>query len=155
MGAETVWTEEKKMQATERICCLIIEGKSLRKACRGDDLPAVSTFMKWTLEDGAIAEQYARAREARADARSDEIDDIVDRVSNGKLDPNSARVMIDAHKWQAGKENSKRYGDKIDVNGNFNVTGTDDQLNARLAHLLGKAGITGAARGEGTPEETA
>lgn len=151
----TTWTDARKAEATDSICSLIMQGNSLRKACKGANLPAVSTFMKWTLEDGAIAEQYARAREARADSRADEIDEIVDLVKTGELKPDAARVMIDAHKWQAGKENSKRYGDKIDVNGNFSVTATDDQLNSRLAHLLGKAGIARTLGGEGTPEETA
>jgi hypothetical protein len=58
---------------------------------------------------------YARAREHRADARADRIDEICDELHRGKLDPNAARVLIDAEKWQAGKEMPKRYGDRVEV----------------------------------------
>jgi hypothetical protein len=62
-------------------------------------------------EDFAV--NYARAREARADARSDKIDRLIDQMLKGEIKSDVARVAIDALKWQAGREMPKRYGDKI------------------------------------------
>ncbi len=36
---------------------------------------------------------------------------------DGKLDPNAARVAIDAYKWAAGKRKPKVYGDKVAIGG--------------------------------------
>jgi hypothetical protein len=62
-------------------------------------------------EDFAV--NYARAREARADARSDKIDRPIDQMLKGEIKSDVARVAIDALRWQAGREQPKRYGDKI------------------------------------------
>lgn len=143
----------------EAICIKVIEGvsagSSLRKVCKQDGMPSEGTIRLWTVDDAEFSAQYARAREARAEARTDEIDDIVDSVRTGAIGPNEARVMIDAHKWQAGKENPKRYGDKLTLDGDMNLKIPDDQLESRVALLLRKAGAAVAAGGEGTSEEAA
>ncbi|RRU17834.1 hypothetical protein EGJ34_06760 [Stenotrophomonas sp. 278] len=56
-----------------------------------------------------------RARASRADARFERLDEIMEEVRTGKLDPSAARVMMDAIKWQSGKENAKRYGEKLQL----------------------------------------
>ena len=66
---------------------------------------------------------YARARAARADARSSELDDFVRRTCLRKddpewLDPNAARVAIWATQWQMGKENQRRFGEKVTIETN-------------------------------------
>jgi hypothetical protein len=57
------------------------------------------------------------AREQRADARSDRVDEILDDLRAGKIDAPSARVLIEAELKLAAKENPGRYGDatQIDV----------------------------------------
>ena len=76
-----------------------------------------------------FSEQYARAREAQAEIRADEIVDIADDDSNdftadkdGKPVANSehiqrSRLRVDARKWIAAKLLPKRYGDKIQHTG--------------------------------------
>jgi hypothetical protein len=96
----------------DEICERIAEGKSLRAICKADDMPAISTVMKWLTQDAALAEQYARAREIQADTMFDEVLDIAD---NSDADPQDRRVRIDARKWMAGKLRPKVYGDKLDV----------------------------------------
>jgi hypothetical protein len=149
------YTPEQRKAIYERICRDIAAGMSMSKICAQDGLPNKQTVFEWLMDDKDFGDQYARAREARADARSDRIDDITQDVKDGKLDPHAARVIIEAEKWQAGKENSKRYGDKLDVSGNLGITLSDDQVQSRVAHLLGKAGAALAARGTGETEETA
>lgn len=151
-----VWTEEAMAEAVRIICEAIADGASVRKACREDEkpdhLPRPGTFYNWTAQHAWVDEQYTRARLARAEARCDRIDDIRDKVLSGELKADAARVAIDSEKWQAGHENQKRYGTKIDLGGNVGVTMTDDQLESRIAKLIGKAGVAGALGGEAAPE---
>ncbi len=74
-------------------------------------------------------DQYARAREAQAEVRADEIVDIADDESgdfttdeDGKRVVNHehiqrSRLRVDARKWVASKLLPKRYGDKLQHTG--------------------------------------
>lgn len=69
-----------------------------------------------------------------ADADADKIADVAQSVIDGGLDPNAARVAIDAYKWSAGKRRPKRYGDnqrlEVENTGTVQVTHT-----LRVDHL--------------------
>jgi hypothetical protein len=109
------------------ICERISNGESLRQICDGDDMPAASTVFLWLSADSAFSEQYARAREAQADAIFDEILLIADDGRNDWMErkneedanmgwrENRSRLRIDARKWMAGKLRPKKYGDKIEL----------------------------------------
>lgn len=97
------------------ICARVAAGSNLRRISMEPGMPALSTVFDWFSRDQTFSENYARARMSRADARADQIDEIADGVLKGKIGANEARVVIDALKWQAGKEQPKRYGDRIDV----------------------------------------
>jgi len=56
-----------------------------------------------------------RARESRADVRFESIDQIMDDLKAGIIDAQQARVMMDAIKWQCGKEKALVYGDSKTV----------------------------------------
>lgn len=114
-------------------------------------MPAYSTVTEWRQEDETFAANYARAREDQADYLAEEIISIADEAK----DANLARLQVDARKWKAGKLKPKVYGERLQLDGDMKVTLTDDQLESRLAQLLGKAGTAVAARGEGTQEEAA
>lgn len=115
-------------------------------------MPTKETIFQWLMDDEEFSDQYARARERRADARAERIDELADEVKTGVLGHLEARVIIDAEKWQAGKENSKRYGDKLDLTGDLNLKLPDEQVESRLAHLLRKAGTLVAVGGAGETE---
>lgn len=119
-------------ELAERVCARIAQGDSVRKACRGDGYPHWRTFMRWLAsqdpepEEGrpktvgpyeALRQHYARAREIRADARFERIDNVVADMRRGKVNDRQARVEIDALKWQAGKENARRYGEAVTLRG--------------------------------------
>jgi hypothetical protein len=55
---------------------------------------------------------YDQARKIKADRYADE----VVAVSDEELDPQRARVKIDARKWVASVYNRALYGDKVDLN---------------------------------------
>lgn len=102
------------------VCELIAEGDSVANACKELKTDARAFYRALATENEQLTQSYMRARKSRADARAERIDEIMSRMELAKtnpryIDPNTARVMIDAIKWQAGKENNSRYGDKIVV----------------------------------------
>ncbi len=141
MPARPVPDMEKKIEAA---LVLIAEGNSVRKSCAWAGIEA-PTFLKHV--DG---EQYARARDACADAQFDEMADLEKRClgvelkeGDEPLDPNRLRAVIDSRKWRLARMRPKMYGDKVGVE----LTGkdggpvqhldvrqmTDEQLHAILA----------------------
>ena len=90
-------------------------GNSLTKTCNKIIHISLTTVYQWLKNNDELALEYARACEDRADTKNDKISEIIDKIEAGLIDPNAARVMIDAIKWQAAHERPKRYGDRIDV----------------------------------------
>ena len=89
-------------------------------------MPGRRTVFKWLEVHKAFQHQYARAREAQADALADEILDIADEsdndiVTDGEGNERTnheaiarSRLRVDARKWLAGKLRPKVYGDKAE-----------------------------------------
>ncbi len=85
-----------------------------------------STALRW-IDKLQRSDDYARAREQRADNIFEEIlniadcedediytdDNGIERVNHDAI--NRDRLRIDARKWMLGKMQPKKYGDKIDV----------------------------------------
>lgn len=101
----------------EEICTQLVEGKSLAEICRQEGFPSYSTVVKWRNDIPSFSANYARAREDQADTDADTIGDIARKVAQGEMDPQAARVAIDAYKWTAGKRKPKVYGDKLAIGG--------------------------------------
>ena len=81
-------------------------------------MPSKGVFLSWVLDDKKLHDQYTRARDTQADGFAEEVADIADN----EPDPNRARVRIDARKWIAGKQKPKKYGDKLDIEHEGEVT---------------------------------
>lgn len=125
MGRPSEFTQE----IADVICERIASGVSLRSIVEADDMPAASTVFKWLSERETFSEQYARAREAQADALFDEMLDIADDARNDWMvsrgeDENEAwrlngehiqrsKLRLEARKWMASKLQPKKYGDKV------------------------------------------
>jgi hypothetical protein len=115
-------------ETADAVCSLLIDGKSLRAACRELDV-APPTILLWTKNNKEFAEQYARAREIGYHLLADEIIEISDEadveiVKNGQkeeLDLSATaisrnRLRVDSRKWMLSKMLPKIYGDKLDMN---------------------------------------
>lgn len=106
----------------------------MRKICQEDGMPSAGTVCRWLTEKQTFREQYAKAREAQADALFEEILDIADEaqtvektVGNGEdaervvvFDSVAVarnRLRVDARKWMAGKLRPKKYGEKLELSG--------------------------------------
>lgn len=101
----------------DEICARISDGESLLSICRADHMPHRQTVMRWLItgkdeQFDAFRSNYARAREAQAEAFVDEIADIAD--GSTPEDWTVARLRVDARKWAAGKLAPKKYGDRLD-----------------------------------------
>ena len=124
------YTPDELAKHKATICERIANGESLRQILETEGMPASSTVFKWLSDDASFSEQYARAREAQADAVFDDILSIADDGRNDWMQRNygeetrwvengeairRSQLRIDARKWMAGKLKPKKYGDKLDV----------------------------------------
>ena len=97
-------------------------------------MPSAGTVCRWLNESTTFQAQYARAREAQADALFEEILDIADEsttvnkvVGHGddaeevvvfdSVAVQRNRLRVDARKWMAGKLRPKKYGEKLELSG--------------------------------------
>ncbi|OWV87354.1 hypothetical protein ATY75_03320 [Rhizobium sp. N122] len=118
-------------EIADTICEQLAEGKSLRRICEPESMPSKSAVFRWLAAHDSFRDQYARAREAQADALFDETLDIADTPVSGektKVDKDGnvleltkadmiehRRLQIETRKWVAAKLRPKVYGDKLDV----------------------------------------
>lgn len=100
----------------DTICELIAEGKSIRVASKMLGI-SHNSVTEWSIQNSEFSAQYMRARESRADLRAEAIDDYKTAMIALKMPTEVARIAIDAEKWQASKENPKRYSDKTIISG--------------------------------------
>lgn len=101
------------IEIATKICELVAIGGNLDKICVAESMPSHQTVYAWFDKFPEFLEMYNVARGKRADTRSDRIDGWVGKLAAGELKPEVASVIISAEKWQAGRENPRRYGDKV------------------------------------------
>lgn len=116
------------------ICERIADGVSLREICRTEAMPSKAAVFRWLAAHADFRDQYARAREAQADALADELLDIADDGDNDWMERKGedgqslgwrengeaiqrSRLRVDTRKWIASKLKPKKYGDKLAVGG--------------------------------------
>ena len=120
MGRPSKYTPE----LADHICRRLAIGDSMRKVCSDPEMPDITTVFKWIREKPEFAQQYARAKDESAHAHSERILEVIDKVLNEEVNPNAARVALDALKWTAARMQPKRYGDRVDthLSGDIQVT---------------------------------
>jgi hypothetical protein len=109
---------EYDYELCKEICEYLASGMGILKSLKQDDrFPSWSTFRRWKRDNVELQTLYTRAREDRADANEDKMDDIAEQLQSGEIDPQTARVLLDNLKWKMSKENKNVYGDssKVDV----------------------------------------
>jgi len=114
------------------ICDRIASGESLRTICTAHEMPDKATVFRWLAAHEAFRDQYARAREAQADALAEEILDIADETSGDFIEKqlgdegstvqivdhehiSRSKLRVDARKWLTGKLAPKKYGDRMRI----------------------------------------
>lgn len=97
-------------QLANEICKRIMDGNSLSKIARQDDMPSRDSIHTWLANNSEFSDNYARACKIRRENRFEDLDEIVETIE----DVQRARLKVDVIKWQLSKEEPKKYGDKID-----------------------------------------
>jgi hypothetical protein len=125
LGRPSSYSEE----VATRLCQLIADGSSLRKACEQDGMPDRDTVRRWLNDPEMVSfrGRYARAKDEQAEHLAEEIIELAD--TGGGNDTNRARLMVDARKWVASKLLPKKYGERLqaDVSGQVSIViGKDD-----------------------------
>lgn len=125
-GRPTLFNKE----VADKICQRLMLGESLRKICKDNDMPELSTVIYWLQDSEEKKEfimQYARAREVQMELMGDDILEIADDgtndlmiIENGaeienKEVTNRSKLRVETRKWIMSKLAPKKYGDKIDV----------------------------------------
>ena len=64
---------------------------------------------------------YEDAKMSRAHYHASKIEEILEDVETGKIEPNVARVSIDARKWLAAKKYPKFFSDKVQLQHDMTV----------------------------------
>ena len=89
----------------------ITNGEYLKEAVKLEGL-TISVFSTMLTKSRELAVSYAHAQEISADILADEALEAAD----SDLDPAKVRNMMQIRQWLASKRNTKRYGDRIDLN---------------------------------------
>lgn len=118
------------------------EGKTLLALCR-DTGVAYSTARKRVNESAELSALYSAAREEYAHTRVQQMDDIIASACDS-LELQRAKLHVDVVKWQVARVLPKVYGERVqhEMGGSVEVVRrlTDDDLEARINHLLAMTG---------------
>jgi hypothetical protein len=122
----------------DAICDELSAGKSLNSICRTLGIN-VGTVRKFVTKEKARMDRMHAARMEGTDAVMDDIRDF-DII---EMDPNRARVALDALKFYVTRMNPEKYGDKIDLNvrGKLDMGAILIAADKRLAALPSRAPI--------------
>lgn len=129
MGRPTDYCPE----TADEIISRLASGEQLRLICESAHLPSEVTIRNWIVCPGPdipadFLNRYARARNVGLDAQAEGMTAISDDPT---LDPNARRVMIDTRKWLFSKMRPDKYGDRLTLDGNVNITSIAETLRQR------------------------
>ena len=96
--------------------CEELYANSLTDVLAGnEDYPARSTFFKWKREHKELSDLYVNIAQDRGILFIEEIDQTVEDLKHGQIDPSTANVIIQTLKWKAAKFYPKMFGEKVDL----------------------------------------
>ena len=88
----------------------VSEGHTLRRACRDRSIPE-STVRGWFRDNrDGLGVTYQQARSMQIDCLADE---IIETAYDDTVDPQTARVRVDAIKWLLSKLRPTAFGDRL------------------------------------------
>ena len=111
----------------DEICSRLSGGESLNSICMDVNLPTISCVLLWVV-DGKhpeFFEKYRKAREAQGLNDGDRLRDIVETMILGNLEPQAAKVAIDAYKWTAARNMPRVYGKRVEEQPEQTTTETE------------------------------
>lgn len=103
MDSQDFWTQLWEHMA---------EGHSLRSFISGSDI-SYNTVWSRIQNDPELSERFEMVRNVRAMQNAERIEALAEKVEQEQIDPNAARVSINARQWLAERMDPKRWGNKI------------------------------------------
>ena len=96
------------------ICDYVASGESLQSYCTNNGFSPVS-MLRWIDASPKRMEDYAHARQIRADLTFDSLDDLSDDAvaADNAVTVAGLRLKCDNIKWKLARMNSKKYGEKV------------------------------------------
>ena len=95
-------------------------GESLRGVSKDLGIP-FQTVWSAIMSDEKRRAAYEDAKMSRAHFHASKIEEILEGVESGKIEPSAARVSIDARKWLASKMYPKFFSDKLHLQHDMTV----------------------------------
>lgn len=137
------------VKITEEICKRLANGESLISICKDSHIPEKSSVLYWIVEgrkiegtDDLFSDHYMRAREAQGFSHADEALELRNEIKREQVDPNAARVILDALKWGAERMAPKKHSARQEID-HTSSDGTmspqkltDEELDKKLQELL-------------------
>lgn len=100
----------------DEIIAGVAAGRSLANVCKDNEaLPDVRNVYRWLDKDEGFRQRYLRACANRSLVYADTIGDIAHATIAGRVDPNAARVAINAYQWIAARLVPTTYGERQEV----------------------------------------
>lgn len=115
---------EYNFEMCKEICCQVANGQNIKTVLKSnEEYPSFVTWCEWKREHDELSNLYTRSIQDKAESEDEEIDIIIKDLKEGKIDPASARLIIDTKKWKASKYYPKMFGEKVDVYNDTNLKG--------------------------------
>jgi Bacteriophage Sf6, terminase small subunit-like len=114
---------EFTQDTADTICTRLCEGESLRRICRDQGMPSVSTVLRWASQRPEFAEQYRLASQAREAHWFEELREIADNSEGDYTEIDGRRVFnnenvqrsklkIETIRWMLSKMSPRKFGDR-------------------------------------------
>ena len=95
------------------ICEKVADGKNIKVVLsEKEEYPTFPTWCRWKRENDELFNLYTKSIQDKAESVDFEIDQLIDEVKQGLIEPAQARIIIDTLKWKAAKYYPRMFGDK-------------------------------------------
>ena len=108
------WPVLKQNKFWDEFFFRIGNGESLRETAKDLGIPFQTVWSAIMIDERRRA-TYEDAKMSRAHYHAAKIEEILEEVAAGKMEPQVARVSIDARKWLAAKMYPKFFSDKLQL----------------------------------------
>lgn len=115
-------TIEFTQELQDKICDLLAI-KPMYRICQMEGMPSTSTVQKWYAVYPQFHEACRQARDLCADSEVERHNMLIDDVISGEVEPDRARVALQALQWRIGMLDKTRYGEKPNK---LSITNTTD-----------------------------
>ena len=100
----------------EEICELVARGGNIVAVLESDErFPSWPTFRKWKNQHEELLTLYVKAIQDKAESVDLSIDETIQWLLKGEIDPSTANVIIQTYKWKASKYYPKMFGTQTNV----------------------------------------